>query len=276
MPLLIDGYNLLHVSGIVGRGAGAGSFQASRLALLNFLAESLGGEEAAKTTIVFDAHEAPRGLPAAMEHRGIHVRFASKHESADDLIEELIQADSAPRRLTVVSSDHRIQRAAKRRRAKAVDSDVWYVELLGSRRQREQSAAVAHARPAVPLLTEDVDYWIRQFGGESVLLESFQRDQRRSDSVEAEPAARLDRAKETARTRPAKPAKQSKPTNQGKRAGSSKRVKSAEKTPRKRRPRRDEGAANKAASKKRRAADIENLANPFPPGYGEDLLSDFE
>ena len=30
MPLLIDGYNLLHVTGIVGRGAGPGGLAADR------------------------------------------------------------------------------------------------------------------------------------------------------------------------------------------------------------------------------------------------------
>ncbi len=41
MALLIDGYNLMHVAGIVGRGVGPGGLERSRLALLNFLAESL-------------------------------------------------------------------------------------------------------------------------------------------------------------------------------------------------------------------------------------------
>ncbi len=39
MPLLIDGYNLLNATGIVGRG-GPSSLGRSRLALLNFLAGS--------------------------------------------------------------------------------------------------------------------------------------------------------------------------------------------------------------------------------------------
>ena len=38
-------------------------------------------------------------------------------------IEELIRKESAPRRLTVVSSDHRVQRAARRR--KAMRSTPW-------------------------------------------------------------------------------------------------------------------------------------------------------
>ena len=114
--------------------------------------------------MVFDAHDPPAGLPRMMRHRGLTVHFASRYEDADALIEELIRADSAPRRLTVVSSDHRIQRAARRRRAKAVDSDVWHAEMLRLRQARQEAAETGPARPAVPLLGEEVDAWLRQFG----------------------------------------------------------------------------------------------------------------
>ena len=173
MSLLIDGYNLLNATGIVGRGIGPGGLQRSRLALLNFLAESIEPEQLPHTTVVFDAHDAPPGLPRLLNHRGITVRFAANYEDADSQIEELIRSDSAPRRLTVVSSDHRLQRAARHRRATAIDSDLWYAHLIQARRQRHQApphaAPGTAGRPIVPLLTEDVDYWIRQFGGASEL-----------------------------------------------------------------------------------------------------------
>jgi uncharacterized protein len=169
MPLLIDGYNLLNATGIVGGGAGPPSLGRSRLALLNFLAASIEPREVPHTTVVFDAHQAPPGLPRVVRHGGIVVRFAAKYETADQMIEELIRTDSAPRRLVVVSSDHEIQRAARRRRAKAIGSDTWYADLIRARREREEAVAVAPAQPAVPLLEEDVNYWLRQFGGESEL-----------------------------------------------------------------------------------------------------------
>ena len=169
MSLLIDGYNLLNATGIVGRGAGPGGLERSRLALLNFLAESIDPKEIPHTTIVFDAQNAPPGLPRVISHRGITVRFAANYEDADSQIEELIHSDSVPRRLTVVSSDHRLQRAARRRHAAAIASDVWYAELIRARRQRHQAAPQVPARPIVPLLAEDVNYWIRQFGGASEL-----------------------------------------------------------------------------------------------------------
>ena len=48
---LIDGYNLLHAVGIIGRGIGPGGLERSRLALLNFLVESLDPKEAATTYV---------------------------------------------------------------------------------------------------------------------------------------------------------------------------------------------------------------------------------
>jgi predicted RNA-binding protein with PIN domain len=169
MPILIDGYNLLNATGIVGQGVGLGSLGQSRLALLNFLAESIDPSELPHTTIVFDAHDPPPGLPRVLHHRGIRVCFAAKQETADQRIAALIREHSAPRRLIVVSSDHEVQRAARRRRAKALDSDVWYAELIRTRRQREEASDEQEARPAVPLLEEDVNYWLRQFGGEAEL-----------------------------------------------------------------------------------------------------------
>jgi predicted RNA-binding protein with PIN domain len=185
MSLLIDGYNLLNAVGIIPRGVGPGTLERSRLALLNFLAESLDDAEVPRTTVVFDAGpDAPRGLPRLIEHRGITVRYASQYEDADALIEELIRAESAPRRLTVVSSDHRVQRAARRRRARAVDSDAWYAEIVRGRRGRPKSTP-GPAKPNVPLLEEEVAQWVQRFGGEAYL-------ERVVEEAEADDAAPID------------------------------------------------------------------------------------
>ena len=168
MLYIIDGYNLLNVANVPVPIRGRANLEKARLALLNFLAESLDPDKVPQTVVVFDAHDPPPGLPREMRHKGLLVRFAPRDEDADTLIEELIREDSAPHRLTVVSSDHRIQRAAKRRRARAVDSDVWFAEVLRARQQRRQAAAEGPERPSGPLLEEDVRYWLREFekGGE--------------------------------------------------------------------------------------------------------------
>lgn len=166
MSLVIDGYNLLHASGILGRGIGPGSLERSRDALLNFLAESLDARQLAGTTVVFDAHDAPPGLPRVIDHRGLTVRFAPRDSDADAVIEHLIAEHSAPRRLVVVSSDHRLHRAARRRRAKAIDSDVWYADVLRQRIEGARKKTPGSRKPSAPLTEGEVRYWLRQFGVE--------------------------------------------------------------------------------------------------------------
>ena len=163
MSLLIDGYNLLHVTGIFGRGSQEGSLKRSRQALLNFLATSLPADQLATTTIVFDAQNAPPGLPRAIQHGGMSVRYAAEYPDADSLIEELIQAEHVPRRLTVVSSDHRIQRAARRRRAMTVDSHQWYVRLIQLRRLAQTPDSASDVKPQLPLCKADVEAWLNEF-----------------------------------------------------------------------------------------------------------------
>ena len=164
MSLLVDGYNLLHASGIFGRIGGARSLEHSRQALLNFIAESVEERELERTTVVFDAASAPPGLPRQLSFRGMTVRFASPKASADDEIEQLILSDSTPKRLTVVSSDHRIQRAAHRRKARAIDSDQWYAEVIRQRGERNQTPQSPQAKPSEPHTEGEVNYWLRAFG----------------------------------------------------------------------------------------------------------------
>lgn len=165
MPLIIDGYNLLHVTGIVGDPTGqGGTFQRSREALLNFLASSIPAPELSHTTIVFDAAEAPPGLPRTVIHRGITVRYASEYSDADALIEQLILDHHVPKSLVVVSSDHRVQRAARRRRAAFVDSDRWYSELWQKRLESERAAGHDEPdKPVMQLTAAEIEYWVKKF-----------------------------------------------------------------------------------------------------------------
>ncbi len=134
VSLLIDGYNLLFAAGFSDPSPSAPRLAHARLALLEFVARSVAPSERPRTTVVFDAAQAPRNLPRELVHREMAVRFAVGYASADDLLEELIRKDSAPRRLVVVSSDHRVQRAARRRRATAIDAGEWYMRALARQR----------------------------------------------------------------------------------------------------------------------------------------------
>src|SRR5688500_13186458 len=159
MPLLIDGYNLLHVTGISGS---RGDLQGSREALLRFLAAAIESKERPLTTIVFDAADAPPGLPRTIVFEELTVRYASEYDSADELIEELIAQHHVPRSLTVVSRDHRIQRAARRRRASSSDSDVWFAEAV-RRRERTRRPPPRAVKPQGSRSGDEINYWLKKF-----------------------------------------------------------------------------------------------------------------
>lgn len=161
MPLLIDGYNLMYAAGIDGGGRGPGGLERSRFALIRFIAGALEDGERGQSTIVFDAAGAPPGLPATLDCDGLTVRFAKGYADADALLEEMIAADHSPRKLTVVSSDHRVQRAAKRRRATAVDSDVWYEGVLQARSAARRESKTAEVAKPEPFARDDeVKFWL--------------------------------------------------------------------------------------------------------------------
>ncbi|WP_197529144.1 NYN domain-containing protein [Aeoliella mucimassa] len=208
MRLLIDGYNLLHATDLFGQGKLAGTLQGSREALLARLADMLSAGERRAMAIVFDAAGAPPGLPKQVHWDHMTVRYAREYADADALLEEIIETHRAPRGLTVVSSDHRVQRAARRRGAAYVDSDQWYRDLVTRRPQRPGGSTK-------PKPGGSVDYWVDQF--QSAELEQMEAELRRTTQPKLRP--------KTTKRQPHAP-----PTADG------------------------------------------DFENPFPPGYGEDLL----
>jgi predicted RNA-binding protein with PIN domain len=164
MALLIDGYNLLHVTGIFAEAGPGTELHRTRLALLKFLATSIERRERRDAAIVFDAAGAPPGLPRQIMHEGITVHFAHRHSDADEMIEHLLEECAAPRSLLVVSSDHRVQRAARHCGASYVDSEAWYRDVLAANRQRNASAEEAALKPSGKPSPEELNYWLRQFG----------------------------------------------------------------------------------------------------------------
>ena len=120
MPFLIDGNNLMFAL----RKAGADVGRSGVVSLLALLADA--GE---RVTVVFDG-AAPAGpLAQQVEDPRVAIVYASP-QSADECIMQFIAADSAPRRLTVVSTDHELRRAARKRRCPSALSED-FAELLG-------------------------------------------------------------------------------------------------------------------------------------------------
>jgi predicted RNA-binding protein with PIN domain len=156
---LIDGYNLLHHVGLLSGRVGPSKLEKARRALLGHLSSRLGAE-AANVTVVFDALRAPPGAADVCEFQGIHVLF-SRYEIADDLIEELIRATPAPKRLTVVSNDHRIRAAARRRRCPVVECVDFWTSLHP--RQAETDSAAQGEPKRERVSRGEAEEWAKEF-----------------------------------------------------------------------------------------------------------------
>ncbi|MEY4185380.1 MAG: hypothetical protein RIT02_414 [Planctomycetota bacterium] len=135
--LLIDGYNLLHAAGLGRRRFARGGLELARTKLLQKLATELADEVCRDTVVVFDAaadadaRNQQQQSPTPESGWPFSVTFSAGTQSADDEIERLLSLHSSPRQVLVVSSDHRLHRAASRRGATGIDSD-HFLTLLES------------------------------------------------------------------------------------------------------------------------------------------------
>ena len=169
MRHLIDGYNVMYAGGLLGKRLGPDRFRKVRNRFLNDLADALGPVESHQTTVVFDASDAPAEFPHETTHKGIAVIYAVDDADADERIEHLILQHSAPKTLTVVSSDRRLRRAAERRKAVAVSAESFW-ETLDTLRERKQApkSAPSPPRPDPPrdraVSAAESAYWLREFG----------------------------------------------------------------------------------------------------------------
>ncbi|MCP4172841.1 MAG: hypothetical protein GY758_18935 [Fuerstiella sp.] len=121
--LIIDGYNLMHAAGIARRSYGQGDLERCRNQLNRLLLDLLGRETLSRTSVVYDAFESTSDENRSQDHGGLHVLFAPKGTDADTEIERLLTRHSSPKQVLVVSGDHRLHRAARRRKASCVDSE---------------------------------------------------------------------------------------------------------------------------------------------------------
>lgn len=170
MPfLIIDGYNLMHAAGMARARYGPGELEKRRMRFLKFLSDRLSPEQTGRTTVVFDAADAPAGASRRATIDELEVLFAPEGGDADTLIEELIAAHSAPRQVRVVSGDRRLQTAARRRRSSYVDSESFIAEL---QRQSSQSKTgrsrrmdrQLEAKYSGRIVEEDTEEWLAVFG----------------------------------------------------------------------------------------------------------------
>lgn len=160
MRYLIDGYNLLHAMGLLTGRVGPHGLEQARFAMLGRL-RGAGDASASGVTVVFDAAHAPPGAVAEEDYQGIHIRYALEGE-ADDVIESLIQRDSTPRKLTVVSDDRRIQRAGRRRRCPVLGCMDYLDRLERLRKPKASTPPPLQGKPQ-SVSEDEARHWLREF-----------------------------------------------------------------------------------------------------------------
>ncbi len=152
--LIIDAFNVLHTEGILPPHLADPGVPG----LIRLIATSrYAGRD---LTVVCDGGNGTADSGVRMDHAV--VLYAGQGREADDVIEELIDRYHRGNPLTVVSTDARLKRAARRRRARSIDSATFLRHLV------EDTAAPrlrqAHAlREQVPLDPYSVRAWMREF-----------------------------------------------------------------------------------------------------------------
>jgi len=156
MPLIIDGYNLLHSIHKTNEDSDAISdIQLCRIVDI-FLTQT--GQ---KGEIIFDG-TGPPDKSKFDNTTKLEVLFAGRGGDADTVIENKIKASTDAKRLTVVSSDRRVLRAARAKRAAAIKSNVFWDNL-----QRQLSRKKTAREPPAKrrgLSESETEQWLKFFG----------------------------------------------------------------------------------------------------------------
>ena len=157
MPYLIDGYNLLRAIQRYEEFATLTDVQLCRI-VADFLRCVRD-----RGHIVFDG----LGPPDKRELGGIcgvEVYFSGEHHEADDVIEQKIADNTAPKSLVVVSSDNRLRTAAAKRKATAIRAEPFWA-FLCEQLEKEANRPVPEPTEKRHGVTErEADLWMDEFG----------------------------------------------------------------------------------------------------------------
>lgn len=168
--LLVDTYNVLHATGALPPDlAGLETGDLAALIAVSRYADR-------PATLVCDGVR-PRG---AGDGRipGVELLYAGHGREADDLIESIIAASSAPGRLLVVSSDRRVVGAARRRRASTLSSEMFLKRLAADRDRPAAGRVLPAFTQEIPLDAYSIAHWMREFGLGEADVDRIRRDLR--------------------------------------------------------------------------------------------------
>ncbi len=158
MPVLIDGYNLYNYVKIL-----YAQQQRVNLTLNVFceMIESFAKRTRQKITIIFDGT-----LPYEMKYdtpkiANVKLIYTGPNKSADEYLEEQIKISSAPKLLTIISSDREIISAAKKRKCQILTSDEFW-QIIAKELTRKRPKPLPREKQK-GLSSTELDYWLKTF-----------------------------------------------------------------------------------------------------------------
>ena len=154
--IIIDGYNLLH--SIQKTDEDFESITDVQLCHIVSRFLKLTGK---RGEVVFDG-TGPPDKSGFDNISKLEVFFAGLATDADTVIEDKIGASTAPRRLTVVSSDREVRDAARRRKAVSVKSEVFWGDVQKRLSRRKTASEPAAKRRG--LTESETKQWLKFFG----------------------------------------------------------------------------------------------------------------
>jgi len=156
MPFIIDGHNLLHAIHQAEENSQSRSdIQLCRIVgrYLKLIGDT--GE------IVFDG-TGPPDKTGFDNISNLEVLFAGVGTDTDTVIEKKIRASTAPKRLSIVSSDRRLRKAALARKAAAIKSEAFWTNVQRQLRRKRKTREPAEKR--IGLSESETQQWLEYFG----------------------------------------------------------------------------------------------------------------
>ena len=170
--LVIDAYNALHVEGVLAPESAGLELDslASLISRSRYAADDvwLVCDAMPRASVRKEVPLAQTDGPCGSRVPGLQVPcggarilYAGHGRSADSAIEVIVRTVTAPRRVLVVSSDHAVQKTARKRGCRAIDSSEFIGHLAFDSRSTPRPSP---GRLSAPLSSEEVEEWVSHFG----------------------------------------------------------------------------------------------------------------
>lgn len=157
MPIIIDGYNLLRYI-----EKNFEQFQdITDTNMCRLVCDCLRNSRDSGV-VVFDGI-GPPNKDRLTSFANLRVMFSGRDLEADDVIENLIVENTAPKRLIVVSDDRRIKTAARKRKSQPLGCYEFWTMVIATLTQQPRRAKEPSAkRHGISQI--ETDEWLKEFG----------------------------------------------------------------------------------------------------------------